>query len=105
MTSSQKACHWRARLSFSFLLVLFCFSHALAQSNPPIPPGEVRIHYFRPDGNYGGWALYTWNASTENAVWCQNEVAITGTDSFGLYFDVTVNPWMRMVVVVHEHED
>jgi hypothetical protein len=28
----------------------------------------------------------------ETAVWCQSEVAITGTDSFGVYFDVTVNP-------------
>jgi pullulanase len=63
-----------------------------AQTDPPIPAGEVRIHYFRPDGNYSGWALYTWNASTENAIWCQSEVAITGTDSFGVYFDVTVNP-------------
>jgi len=80
---------------FGFLLLLLClFPHvaARAASDPPIPSGEVRIHYFRPDGNYSGWALYTWNASTENAVWCQNEVAITGTDSFGVYFDVTVNP-------------
>ena len=92
MTFTKKALHWQARLSLSLLLVLFCLSHALAQSVPPIPAGEVRIHYFRPDGNYAGWALYTWNASTENAVWCQHEVAITGTDSFGVYFDVTVNP-------------
>jgi pullulanase len=57
-----------------------------------IPAGSVRIHYYRPDGNYSGWALYTWNASTENASWCQSEVAISGTDSYGVYFDVTVNP-------------
>ncbi|MBV9404877.1 MAG: pullulanase-type alpha-1,6-glucosidase [Acidobacteriaceae bacterium] len=61
-------------------------------ADPAIPAGEVRIHYYRPDGNYSGWALYTWNASTENASWCQSEVAITGTDSFGVYFDVTVSP-------------
>jgi len=89
---SAKSISWQARLSLSFLLCLLFSSHALAQSGPPIPAGEVRIHYFRPDGNYAGWALYTWNASTENAVWCQSEVAITGTDSFGVYFDVTVNP-------------
>ena len=51
----------------------------------------VRIHYYRPDDNYTGWALYTWNASTENNSWCSSEVPITGTDSFGVYFDVTVN--------------
>jgi pullulanase len=60
-------------------------------ADPPIPTGDVRIHYYRPDGNYSGWALYTWNASTENASWCQSEVQITGTDSYGVYFDVTVN--------------
>lgn len=76
----------------TLLVLLCCVCPAFAQADPPIPAGEVRIHYFRPDGNYSGWALYTWNASTENASWCQTEVAITGTDSFGVYFDVTVNP-------------
>lgn len=60
-------------------------------ADPAIPAGDVRIHYYRPDGNYSGWALYTWNASTENNSWCSSEVAITGTDSYGVYFDVTVN--------------
>ena len=94
MTSRIKVSHGQAKLSFSLLLFLLSVSPALAQpaSDPPIPSGEVRIHYFRPDANYTGWALYTWNASTENAVWCQTEVGITGTDSFGVYFDVTVNP-------------
>jgi pullulanase len=84
--------HSRIKFSLILLLLLFCVDRAATQADPPIPTGEVRIHYFRPDGNYSGWALYTWNASTENAVWCQSEVAITGTDSFGVYFDVTVNP-------------
>jgi pullulanase len=94
MTSRTKASHEQAKLPFSLLLFLLSVSPSLAQpaSDPPIPSGEVRIHYFRPDSNYTGWALYTWNASTENAVWCQTEVGITGTDSFGVYFDVTVNP-------------
>jgi pullulanase len=75
------------------LVALMCLLPSLrAQSDPPIPPGDVRIHYFRPDGNYSGWALYTWNASTENASWCSSEVQISGTDSYGVYFDVSVNP-------------
>src|ERR1700675_1843343 len=57
-----------------------------------IPAGSVRIHYYRPDGTYTGWALYTWNASTENASWCSSEVPITGIDTWGVYYDVTVNP-------------
>ena len=72
------------------LIWLLCVP-ARAVSDSAIPSGEVRIHYYRPDGNYSGWALYTWNASTENASWCSSEVAVTGTDSFGVYFDVTVN--------------
>lgn len=75
------------------LVALMCLLPSLrAQSDPPIPSGDVRIHYFRPDGNYSGWALYTWNASTENASWCSSEVQISGTDAYGVYFDVSVNP-------------
>jgi len=46
----------QAKALFSFLLFLFCLSHvpARAASDPAIPSGEVRIHYFRPDGNYSG---------------------------------------------------
>ena len=85
----------RQRLSVPvrfFLLLLFLLPCAQSLSAQAIPAGEVRIHYYRPDGNYSGWALYTWNASTESASWCSSEVAITGTDSYGVYFDVTVNP-------------
>lgn len=56
-----------------------------------MPSGHVRIHYYRLDANYAGWGLYTWNASTENNVWCQSQVNQSGTDSYGIYFDVAVN--------------
>jgi pullulanase len=53
----------------------------------------VRIHYYRPDGNYSGWQLYGWNAYALNITWCGgNEVPIAGTDSYGVYFNVPVNP-------------
>ncbi len=94
MNHKTRASIRQARVLFSFLifsLCLLCLSNEPANA-VPIPAGDVRIHYFRPDGNYSGWAMYTWNASTENGIWCQNEVQITGTDSFGVYFDVTVNP-------------
>ena len=58
----------------------------------PIAAGNVRLHYYRPDGTYTGWALYTWNASTENNSWCSSEVPLTGIDSWGVYYDVSVNP-------------
>ncbi len=73
----------------SVLLVL----PARAQSDPPIPSGSVRLHYFRPDANYSGWTLWTWSDSTEHQNnWCQDELKQTGQDGFGAYWDVTVDP-------------
>jgi len=91
MTSQIKTPYWQV-ISFA-LLPLLCFSYtpAPAASNPAVPSGVVRIHYFRPDSNYSGWAIYTWNAHPTPG-WCQGEVEITGTDSFGVYFDVPVDP-------------
>ena len=68
------------------------FTSQPAIGDSPIPSGDVRLHYYRPDGTYTGWALYTWNASTENNSWCSSEVPIAGIDSWGVYFDVSVNP-------------
>ncbi len=65
---------------------------APAQTAPPVAPGFARIHYYRPDSKYTGWALYTWNASTENNNWCTSEVNPSGTDEYGIFFDVSVNP-------------
>ena len=58
----------------------------------PVPSGDARIHYYRPDGNYTGWGLYAWNANATSYSWCSSQVAITGVDSWGVYFDVPVNP-------------
>ena len=92
MMCRTKAASREARALFSVLLFLLCLSHetARAASASPIPSGDVRVHYFRPDGNYSGWAIYTWNAHPTPG-WCSGEVQITGTDSFGVYFDVPVN--------------
>ncbi len=84
-----------SRLACSVMCVIFCAGvlvHAFA-ADPPIPAGSVRIHYYRPDGNFSGWTMWTWNASTENqTTWCSTELNQTGTDSYGAYWDVTVNP-------------
>jgi pullulanase len=76
--------------------MLLCVGHArpaLGAGDPPIPAGSVRIHYFRPDNTFTGWTMWTWNASTENqTVWCSTELNWAATDSYGAYWDVTVNP-------------
>ena len=66
------------------------FQSAQAQADPPIPSGDIRLHYFRPDGKYTGWTVYAYNDTTEPNNFGAGPVAVTGIDSFGAYFDVGV---------------
>ena len=61
-----------------------------AQTAPPIPAGDIRVHYFRPDGNYTGWTIYAFFDTTEPNNFAAGPVPVTGKDSFGAYFDVGV---------------
>jgi pullulanase len=87
------------------LLLLFTFfvpalQSALAQS---IPSGDIRIHYFRPDGNYSGWTIYAFDNTTENTGnYGGGPVQVTGTDSYGVYFDVGVTTGAQEVgIIIH----
>ncbi len=96
MTNMKEAILRFSARRWSQILILICVGMtlpALAATDPPIPAGSVRIHYFRPDNNFTGWTMWTWNASTENqTTWCSTELNWAGTDSYGAYWDVTVNP-------------
>jgi len=76
---------------------------ARAQSDPPIPSGDIRIHYFRPDGNYSGWTVYAFDNTTENTgAYSSGPVQVTGTDSFGVYFDVGITSGAQEVgIIIH----
>ena len=88
--SFQKPGIWsRLFASFAFLL-LFGGMQASAQADSPIPAGDIRVHYFRLDGNYTGWTIYAFFDTTEPNDFPGGPVQITGTDSFGAYFDVGV---------------
>jgi len=79
----------KRRLLFvsSFLLVGLLVSFGSAQS--PIPPKTERIHYHRFDNNYAGWTVYAFNDTSEDTSnFNGGPVPLTGTDSFGGYFDV-----------------
>lgn len=92
LTSSQRSL---GRLANCLLLLFLCAGASLPvlAADPSIPSGSVRIHYYRPDGNFTGWTMWTWNASTEGqTTWCQTELNRAGVDSYGAYWDVTVNP-------------
>jgi pullulanase len=88
---------------FLFLLSAFAAVHALAQSDRPIPSGDIRIHYFRPDSNYVGWKVYAFDNTTENTDnYGGGPVSVTGTDSFGVYFDVGVTTAAQEVgIIIH----
>src|SRR5229473_47303 len=91
------------------LFSVFCFfllaaTTALkAQTPPPIPAGHVRIHYFRPDGNYLGWTVYAFGDTTEDtANFNGGPVQVTGRDGFGAYFDVGVTSTAQNVgIIIH----
>src|SRR3984885_7704168 len=76
---------------YILMLLLSVFASTQAFASPAIPSGHIRIHYHRPDGNYSGWTVYAFDDTTENTGnYGGGPVQVTGTDSFGAYFDVGV---------------
>ncbi len=75
---------------FLLLAGLVTAASAIAQTDPPIPGGDIRVHYFRPDGKYTGWTIYAFFDTTEPNNFAGGPVPVTGTDGFGAYFDVGV---------------
>jgi len=94
------------RTGSSFLMLLLCVlasTQAFAQPDPAIPSGDIRIHYFRPDGNYNGWTVYAFDNTTENTGnYGGGPVPVTGTDNYGVYFDVGVTTGAQEVgIIIH----
>ena len=76
---------------------------AIASRAQAIPAGSIRVHYHRPDGNYAGWTIYAFDNTTENTGnYGGGPVQVTGTDSFGAYFDVGVTTGAQEVgIIIH----
>ena len=56
-----------------------------------IPSGHIRVHYYRPDGDYTSWTLYAFGDTTENqGDYYDGPVSVAGLDIYGAYFDVGV---------------
>ena len=86
---------------FAFLLLVL-FSTTAAFADPAIPSGSIRVHYHRPDGNYSGWTIYAFDNTTEENNYSGGPVQVTGTDSFGAYFDVGVITGAQEVgIIIH----
>src|SRR6202171_4343176 len=71
---------------------------------PPIPASHVRIHYFRPDGNYLGWTVYAFGDTTEDTSnFNGGPVKVSGQDRCGAFFDVGVTSTAQNVgIIIHK---
>ncbi len=96
--------HRFASIFTILLLALFAAIPALALPDPPIAANHIRIHYHRPDGIYTGWTVYAFFDTTEDTGnYCGGPVQVTGTDSYGAYFDVGVTATAQNVgLIIHE---
>lgn len=93
----------KAYLTF-FLLSFFTLTSAAAfAADPAIPAGSIRIHYHRPDANYTAWTIYAFDGTTEDTGnYTGGPVQVTGTDSFGAYFDVgIVSGTQEVGIIIH----
>src|SRR5580704_15223612 len=88
---------------FLMLLLSFLAAAPAFAADPPIPAGDIRIHYHRPDGNYSGWTVYAFFDTTEDTSnYNGGPVQVTGTDSYGAYFDVGVTSGAQEVgLIIH----
>ena len=95
--------HFRIAGKILTLLLFFMPATALLANNPAIPAGYIRIHYHRTDGNYSGWTVYAFDNTTENTGdYNDGPVQVTGTDSYGAYFDVGVTSGAQEVgIIIH----
>ena len=74
-----------------------------AHAQTPIPANKIRIHYNRPDATYTGWTVYAFGNTTEDqSQFSSGPVQITGTDSYGVFFDVGITVGATDVgIIVH----
>lgn len=102
-----------ARILFSIALlcalILPAAPAAFAQDVPAagVDPGSINsalIHYFRPDGNYAGWGLHTWQDAAAPTSW-GSPLPQSGADEFGVYWEVPLVPdAAELGIIVHNGE-
>ncbi len=87
----------------SSLLVLLLGFFAATPASAQIPANHIRIHYHRPDATYTGWTVYAFFDTTEDTGnYGGGPVQVSGTDSYGVYFDVGVTSGAQNVgLIIH----
>ena len=108
MVSTGRSVHscFRIAAKIAKILIPLMFvisATALFANNPSVPAGDIRIHYHRTDGNYSGWTVYAFDNTTENTGdYNDGPVQVTGTDSYGAYFDVGITSGAQEVgIIIH----
>ena len=98
---------WPRALALAFvwlLLAAACLHVAPAQAVEPV---NVRIHFHRDKGDYAGWGLHVWGAGLvlPHSVSWDRPLEATGVDTYGVYFDVGVEPTVQTFnLIVHHGE-
>jgi hypothetical protein len=72
--------------------------------SPTAALGMIRMHYNRPGADYMGWGLHLWGEGLDPAEvteWATPKQP-TGTDSYGVYFDIKINDASKPVnFIIH----
>ena len=91
------------RILSGVVFCLFAILLAITASAQAIPAGHIRIHYHRPDANYTGWTIYAFDNTTENTGnYGGDPVQVSGTDAYGVYFDVGITTSAQEVgIIIH----
>ena len=64
-------------------------THGEEDAAPDNSLAKATLHYHRPNGDYEGWALHVWSGYDGIVEW-ENPLPPTGSDEFGLIFEVPV---------------
>src|ERR1700751_2187676 len=79
-------------LIFIALLYLFRIIPAHVSAASPAGQNTVRVHYHRTNGDYAGWSIYSFTGALHPTAIFSKPDPPTGTDDFGIYFDVPLLP-------------
>ena len=103
--AGRRPWHRAPFIAFSWLLlVAACLFGTAAHAVEPV---NVRIHFHRDKGDYGGWGLHVWGAGLvlPHSVSWDRPLEAAGVDTYGVYFDVPVEPTVQTFnLIVHHGE-
>ncbi|WP_161882987.1 pullulanase-type alpha-1,6-glucosidase [Deinococcus alpinitundrae] len=84
------------------LATLLTFALAIsAAAQTTLPANTARIHYQRPDAQYAAWGLHVWEDTSAAVTW-DKPLKASGTDDYGVYWDVPLKPSpVKLGLIVH----